>query len=387
MNNFSAAMDDVISAINGELFNRLIISSPRAASNVYKKIVAVPVIIKDTRVVQFSFYEVDKVIHYNLEETEIRRKLEEVHALGYKQWEVECGAGSFKLLVGKKGNYKKINEPKSEKIINLEHNRTKNHILKDGEPQELLIKLGLMGENGKVYADKQRKFRQINKFLEVLASIAEKVPENANILDFGCGKSYLSFALYHYFNFVLGKNVTVVGLDLKKDVIEHCARLSSELGYDNLKFHCGDIAEFSGDRKIDMMITLHACDTATDYALFHAVSAGAKVILSVPCCQHELFTQIDNKLFSPILKHGALKEQFASLLTDALRGQLLEAAGYDVSIMEFAGFEDTAKNLMIRAVKARDGICANKLRKYYSLAREFGAEIRLHGLLKEKGFV
>ena len=374
-------------AINSELFSRLIISSPRAASNIYKKIATVPVIIKGERVVQFSFHAADKVVHYNLDGTEIRRKLEEIYELGYKQWEVECGVGSFKLLVGKKGNYKKISEPKEVAPINYEHNRAKNHILKDNEPNELLIKLGLMGKNGKVYADKQRKFRQINKFLEVLASVEKSVPEGAHILDFGCGKSYLSFALYHYFNFVLGKNVSVTGLDLKKDVIEHCARLSDELGYDNLSFYCGDIAEFGGDRKIDMMITLHACDTATDYALLHAVNAGAKVILSVPCCQHELFTQIDNEIFSPILKHGALKEQFASLLTDALRGQLLEALGYDVSVMEFAGFEDTAKNLMIRAVKVRNAVGIEKLETYQALAREFGVEPKLYGLLKGSGLV
>jgi len=387
LNSFTQALDDVYEAINSEAFSRLIISSPRASSNIYKKIIATPLIIKNKRVAQFSFHAADKVVHYNLDGAEIRRKLEEIYELGYKQWEVECGADSFKLLVGKKGNYKKISESKEAAPINYEHNRAKNYILKDGEPNELLIKLGLMAQSGKVYADKQRKFRQINKFLETLASVAENVPENAQILDFGCGKSYLSFALYHYFNFVLGKNVNVTGLDLKKDVIEHCARLSDELGYENLKFYCGDIAEFSGDRKIDMVITLHACDTATDYALFHAINAGAKVILSVPCCQHELFGQIDNELFAPILKHGALKEQFASLLTDALRGQLLEALGYEVSVMEFAGFEDTAKNLMIRAVKVRDGVSADKLRGYYSLAREFGAEVRLHRLLEGKGLV
>jgi len=376
-------LDELTAVISDKNFSRLIISSPRASSNIYKKIVAAPILIKDKTLVQFSFYAAGKVVHHNLAGAEIRSKLEEICELGYKQWEVECGANSFKLLVGKKGNYKKIAEPKEATPIDYSHNRTKNHILKDGEANDLLIRLELMSKNGKVYADKQRKFRQINKFLEVLAKVAPHVKNDAHILDFGCGKSYLSFALYHYFNFMLGKNVTVTGLDLKADVIAHCNERAIDLGYDNLKFHCGDIKDFESFSDLDMVVTLHACDTATDYALAHAVNKGAKVILSVPCCQHELFGQIDNVLFTPILKHGALKEQFSSLLTDALRGQLLEALGYDVSIMEFASYEDTAKNLMIRAVLARDEVCLDRLEKYRGLATEFGAEPLFYGLVRD----
>ena len=378
------ALDELDVTIADKSFSRLTISSPRAASNIYKKIVAVPIIIKDKTLVQFCFHTLDKVVHHNLPGAEVRRKLEEIYELGYKQWEIECGARSFKLLVGKKGNYKKIATPKEDTPINYSHNRTKNHILKDGEANDLLIKLGLMSKDGKVYADKQRKFRQINKFLEVLSNIASYVKDGAHILDFGCGKSYLSFALYHYFNFVLGKNVSVTGLDLKADVIAHCNERAAYLGYDNLRFHCGDIKDFEDFRTLDMVVTLHACDTATDYALAHAVNHGARVVLSVPCCQHELFGQIDNELFAPILKHGALKEQFASLLTDALRGQLLEALGYDVSIMEFASYEDTAKNLMIRAVKVRDEVSLDRLEKYLGMAGVFGAKPALYGLVQDE---
>ena len=378
------ALDELVSAIADKDFSRLIISSPRTASNIYKKIVTVPILIKGKKLVQFSFHAVDKVVHFNLAGAEIRRKLEEIYELGYKQWEIECGVHSFKLLVGKKGNYKKIAEPKEVVSIDYSHNRTKNHILKDGETNDLLSKLGLMSKDGKVYADKQRKFRQINKFLEVLSNIAPHVKDDAHILDFGCGKSYLSFALYYYFNFVLGKNVSVTGLDLKSDVIAHCNERAADLGYDNLKFYCGDIKDFESASALDMVVTLHACDTATDYALAHAVNRGATVILSVPCCQHELFGQIDNEMFAPILKHGALKEQFASLLTDGLRGQLLEALGYDVSIMEFASYEDTAKNLMIRAVLVRDGVCLDRLVGYRRIAGEFGVKPLLYGLVRDR---
>ena len=384
LNSFlESALDELDTAISDKDFSRLIISSPRAASNIYKKIVAVPIIIKNTALVQFSFYAADKVVHHNAAGVEIRHKLEEIYELSYKQWEIDCGVHSFKLLIGKKGNYKKIAAPKEAAPIDYSHNRTKNHILKDGEANDLLIKLGLMSKDGKIYADKQRKFRQINKFLEVLSNIAPHVKDDAHILDFGCGKSYLSFALYHYFNFVLDKNVTVTGLDLKADVIEHCNERAAHLGYDNLAFHCGDIRDFESFDELDMVVTLHACDTATDYALAHALNKGAKIILSVPCCQHELFPQIDNELLEPILKHGALKERFASLLTDALRGQLLEALGYDVSIVEFTSYEDTAKNLMIRAVKARDGVNSDKLEKYQELAKEFGVEPMLYGLVRD----
>ena len=332
---------------------------------------------------QLSFHAADKVIHHNLNGEALRLKLDEIIQTGYKQWEVDCGAGSFKLLVGKKGNFKRIDTPKSAEGINFAHNRAKNHILRDTEPLDMFIKLGLMSKDGKVYSAKQKKFRQINKFLEIVDSIAEHVGNNAHILDFGCGKSYLTFALYHYFNFVLDKNVTITGLDLKKDVVEYCNTLAADCNYENLSFHCGDVKDFSAYKKCDMMISLHACNTATDFAIAHGILSGAKVILSVPCCQHELFGQIDNQQLAPILKHGILKERFASIMTDALRGQLLEVMGYRVSIMEFTGAEDTAKNIMIRAVKVRDAVDEGKLEDYYRLAREFSVEPVLYRLLED----
>ena len=382
MSKQSKALGEIMEVINNDSFSRLIISSPRVASNIYKKVIAVPVIIKGRRLLQFSFYAMDKVVHHNLDGADISCKLVEIYALGYKQWEIDCGPLSFKLLVGKKGNFKKIVDPKNiDTTVSYAHNRSKNHILKDGEPQEVLIKLGLMSKDGKVFADKQRKFRQINKFLEIVQSIEVHIKKDAHILDFGCGKSYLSFALYHYFNLVLDKNVKITGLDLKKDVIEHCRTLAADCGYENLSFSHGDVKDFEGTFATDMIISLHACDTATDFALAYAVKSGAKVILSVPCCQHELFSQVNNERLNPILKHGALKEKFASLLTDAMRGQLLEALGYNVRLMEFVSAQDTAKNIMLRAVKTKEIVDYRKLKEYYALARDFSAEPALYGLL------
>jgi len=381
-------VDEIMAAIDsvneGNPLSRIIISAPRSAANAYKKIVAIPIMLGDKEVLQFSFHTADKVFHYNLAGGYIRLKLEEVADLGYKQWEVDCGANSFKLLVGKKGNVVRINEAKPVKIAApRDHNRSKNYVFKDGEAHELLIALGLMSKEGRVFADKQKKFRQINKFLEIMDSVVSHVPSGAHVLDFGCGKSYLTFALYYYLNFVLNKNVKITGLDLKEDVIKHCNDLAASLGYENLHFHCGDVGTFDMGSGCDMMITLHACDTATDFALNYAVKSGAKVIISVPCCQHELFSQIESTQLAPLLKHGILKERFSALLTDALRGQLLEALGYKVSIMEFIDMEHTAKNVMIRAVKMRDKIDKDKLRAYHELAGEFSAEMMLCKLVRE----
>jgi len=377
-------VDEILAAINTGV-NRIIISSPHKASNEYKKIVALPIKLKDREVLQFSFYTGDKVLHYNLAGGEIEAKLREIASLGYKQWEIDCGEHSFKLLVGKKGNFKRINEKTPSNFVpDLTHNRVKNHMLKDGEPLDMLIALGLMNKEGAVYKDKQKKFRQINKFLEIVDTVEAYVDNEAHILDFGCGKSYLTFAIYHYFNFILGKNVKITGVDLKEDVVAHCNELALKCGYENLQFYCGDVSKFEQIKDCDMMVTLHACDTATDFTLNYAVQNGVKVILSVPCCQHELFEQISSKALAPILKHGTLKERFSAILTDAVRGQLLESVGYRVNIMEFIDMEHTAKNIMIKAVKSSDGMDGEKLEATLRLCRRFSVEPTLYKLLERQ---
>ncbi|MCL2564618.1 MAG: SAM-dependent methyltransferase [Defluviitaleaceae bacterium] len=371
-----------MAAVNAGV-NRLIISNPHKAANECKKIVALPIKLKDREVLQFSFYTADKVFHYNLLEDEIEGKLREIEGLGYKQWEIDCGEGSFKLLVGKKGNFKRINIKNPPNFVaDLAHNKVKNHILKEGEPLDILINLGLMNKEGTVYKDKQKKFRQINKFLEIVDTVEAYVDDEAHILDFGCGKSYLTFVIYHYFNFILGKNVKITGVDLKEDVVAHCNELAIKCGYENLSFHYGDVSKFEWIKDCNMMVTLHACDTATDFALNYALQNGVKVILSAPCCQHELFGQIKSEVFAPMLKHGILKERFSALLTDAVRGQLLEAMGYRVGIMEFIDMEHTAKNIMIRAVKISDRVDDEKLEAALMLCREFSVEPMLGKLLK-----
>ena len=247
----------------------------------------------------------------------------------------------------------------------LAHNRAKNYVLPAGVPCDFLIRLGIMGEDGTVFPRSYSKFRQINRYLEIVEDVFPYLPKDKTlkIIDFGCGKAYLTFALYHYLKVMKQRNVEIIGLDLKEDVIDFCSGVASDLDYDELKFLKGDIADYTDDHA-DMVVTLHACDTATDYALINAVAWNTKVILSVPCCQHELFKQIKNDLHKPILKHGILKDRFTEYLTDGLRGLKLEACGYDVAMIEFTSLEHTARNIMIKAVKTNAaGAYAKKKRE------------------------
>lgn len=240
-----------------------------------------------------------------------------------------------------------------EGLTRLQHNRQKNYLLKEGIPVPFLVDLGVMTEAGRVVRSRYDKFRQINRFLEFIEDILPKLhPDRENtIIDFGCGKSYLTFAMYHYLKTMKGYSIRVIGLDLKKDVIARCNMLAEKYGYDRLSFYHGDIADYEGVERADLVVTLHACDTATDYALEKAIRWGAKVILSVPCCQHELNRQMKNDLLKPVFEYGIVKERMAALVTDALRAELLEAAGYRTQILEFIEMEHTPKNLLIRGVK------------------------------------
>ena len=261
-----------------------------------------------------------------------------------KQCPICAGAGAFQDGSGVSPKIKQVD---------LSHNRKKNHILEPEQKVDFLVDLGVQTKEGKIVKSRYDKFRQINRFLEFIEDILPQLPQDREltILDFGCGKSYLTFAMYHYLKELKGYQVHIIGLDLKADVIETCSSLAEKYGYDRLEFHVGDIAGYEGVTDVDMVVTLHACDTATDYALDRAIRWGARVILSVPCCQHELNRQIQNDLLAPVLGYGLIKERMAALITDALRGQILESKGYQVQILEFIDMEHTPKNILIRAVK------------------------------------
>ena len=234
----------------------------------------------------------------------------------------------------------------------LSHNRKKNYILEEGRMVPFLVDLGVQTKDGKIVNSRYDKFKQINRFLELIEDILPRLDRSKEsvILDFGCGKSYLTFAMYYYLKELKGYDIRIIGLDLKEDVIAHCNELKDKYGYGKLSFLVGDIASYTDVDAVDMVVTLHACDTATDYALAKAVQWGAKVILSVPCCQHEANRMMENELLQPVLQYGILKERMAAIMTDAVRANLLTAKGYDTQILEFIDMEHTPKNLLIRAV-------------------------------------
>ena len=332
----------------------MVISNPRD-NELGDKIKVRPVLLKDNLMYQATFYRGTQVIHKNYEENDLKIEIRNWMEKYYKQLQVDYGMAQATVLVSKKGKMsikKKLSA--CRKNVVLEHNRKKKYVLEEGKAVPFLVDLGVMNSEGKIVKSKYDKFIQINRYLEFVDDILDKLPRDrmVNILDFGCGKSYLTFALYYFLKELNGYNVNIIGLDLKKDVIEHCNRLSEKYGYsDRLKFYVGDIANYSDVDKVDMVVTLHACDTATDYALAKAVNWGAKVILSVPCCQHEVNRQIENEMLSPVLKYGLLKERMSALITDGLRAELLGQHGYDVQVLEFIDMEHTPKNILIRAVK------------------------------------
>lgn len=325
-----------------------------------------PVEIKGQVLYQASETVGTKVIHRNYEREELLAYLKNALETSFSQFQATGMALDGTVLVSKKGKItiKTKRHPEgqektagnlqeNEKKQILAHNRVKKYILPEGVPVPFLIDLGVMNKEGRILTQKYDKFRQINRFLEFIQDIVPKLDESreVTILDFGCGKSYLTFAMYYYLKELKGYDVKIIGLDLKTDVIEKCNRLAEKYGYEKLHFLQGDIADYEGVSQVDMVVTLHACDTATDYALAKAVGWGAKVILSVPCCQHEVNRQIKNEVLEPVLKYGILKERMAALLTDGLRANLLESMGYETQILEFIDMEHTPKNLLIRAVK------------------------------------
>ena len=336
---------------------RILISNARSTDTPGKLQVR-PVPVKGEIQYQVTSIQGTKAIHANYEKEALISYLTEQMERNFRQMQLEGRNVQGRVLVSKKGKMDiKAREIKGKGKEDfapmLSHNRTKKYLLKEGVPVPWLIDLGVMTPEGKIKNSRYDKFKQLNRYLEFIQDILPKLPKGREIriIDFGCGKSYLTFAMYYYLRELKHYDIQVTGLDLKADVIEKCQRLADQYGYDRLKFQQGDIASYEGADQVDMVVTLHACDTATDFALAKAVKWGASVILSVPCCQHELNRQVENETLAPILEYGILKERFAALLTDGLRAQMLKSAGYDTQILEFISMEHTPKNLLIRAVK------------------------------------
>lgn len=373
--------------INIDYLSKAIISNPiKKGEDLPKKIDVKKIILKNKPCFQFSYYIDKKVIHENIEDNSII--LEKIISLmieNFKQCDILAN-NSLTLLMNKKGNFKITGVKKSTSLDTSAktHNKSKNYILKEGEYVHWLYKLGIMDKNGIVISHKQKKFRQINKFLEMLKDVEENLPENAKIIDMGCGKSYLTFAMYHYFNIIKEKNVTIQGYDLKKDVVDNCNSLTKDFGFKNLQFFNEDIKNIDKNEKINMIISLHACDTATDYAIYFGVKLDCDIILSVPCCQHEIFTQIKNDDLSSMLSYGILKERFSSLLTDNLRADALKLCGYKTNIIEFIDMEHTPKNIMIKAIKKKNFVKNQKnIENFVQLIYNFNINPTIYKLLKD----
>ena len=374
-------MDELRTVLEDNLnseFLLAVLSNPRRADGPNKVRIR-PVRHKDRHVYQFEAFCGTQVFHQNLEKEEACGKILE-YMENFRQMQLETQSAAVSALVSKKGKVtvKKKLRARKKAPAETDHNRKKHYILEEGISVPFLQDLGVMTAEGKIVRTKFDKFRQINRFLEFIQDVLPKLPREREIriLDFGCGKSYLTFAMYYYLHELQGLDVRILGLDLKEDVIRACNQLSQRYGYEKLRFLEGNIADYTGADEVDMVVTLYACDTATDFALAKAVGWKAKVILSVPCCQHELNGQMENELLRPILQYGLIKERLAALVTDGLRAQYLEREGYDVQVLEFIDMEHTPKNILLRAVrtgrKGENGAAIQACEEFFHVSPTLG---------------
>lgn len=343
-----------------------------------------------------EYYQVEKytdkqVFHENIEKDMLNEKMLEYIDGKYKQVGAWSEEYTYDLKISKKGKVF-LGRKKSDnsKLVNKSHNREKNYILKEGMIIQPLIDLGVFTKDGKVINSKYDKYKQINRFIEIIDDeIKKNNDKELTILDFGCGKSYLTFVLYYYFVEIKKINVKMIGLDLKADVIKKCNEIAKKYNYKNLHFELGDINGYKYTDNVDMVITLHACDTATDYALYNAIKWNAKMIFSVPCCQHEFNSQMKSEDLSILTRYGIIKERVAALMTDAVRGNLLEAIGYKTQLLEFIDIAHSPKNILIRASKSK--ISREKkessLMEVDNIMKEFNLEPTLFNLLKKDNLI
>jgi SAM-dependent methyltransferase len=370
---------------------KLVVSNKASKDAEYNKITFV---LKEDALKQY--YQIEKytdkqVFHENIDKNILGEKILEYVAVKYKQIDAWSNTTTFDLKISKKGKVhlgKKKND--NVKLVNKGHNHEKNYILKEGMIIEPLIDLGVFTKEGKVVNSKYDKYKQINRFVEI---IDDEIKKNdfteLTILDFGCGKSYLTFVLYYYFVEIKKINVKMIGLDLKEDVIKKCNDIAKRYNYENLHFELGDINGFKYNNEVDMVITLHACDTATDYALYNAVKWNCNMIFSVPCCQHEFNSQIKTEELSILTKYGIVQERVSALMTDAVRANLLESVGYKTQLLEFIDIAHSPKNLLIRASKSN--ISKDKKEKAIAevtaLMNQFNLNPTLFNLLKKDNLI
>jgi SAM-dependent methyltransferase len=354
---------------------RAVLSKPRSRG-LPARVTVEPVAIRGQTLFRFTTQLSDRATHENLEPDAARDRLS-VLLSDYGQALLQTADADWQVL-----GASVLRRPPTRRAADRAHDRAKRYVLEPGVPVPFLIELGVMRPDGEVRKSRYAKFRQVNRFLELVDDVVPSLRSEGvlRVVDFGCGKSYLTFALHHLLAEVHGREVELVGLDLKEDVIATCLALAERVGARGLTFERGDIGDFEAGTRVDLVVSLHACDTATDEALAQAVRWDADAILAVPCCQKEAYRQIESSLLAPLLRHGLAKERFAALVTDTLRAQLLELAGYRTQLVEFVALEHTAKNVLIRAVRGRRA-GAEARRAYEELRDSLGLEPALERLL------
>ena len=363
---------------------KLVISKCRDKAGELKKVEAVPY--RDGY--QFARYQGARVFHQNAasvgEAIQLCCEYVPEHFMQVNAWD---GGHEHILMVSKGGKVSFTRRPNKAQApaAHLEHDRRKNYILEEGTAIQPLTDMGVFTAEGRVVKSKYDKFRQINRFLELIDDAVKDEKGPLHIIDFGCGKSYLTFVLYYYFTCIRKIEARITGLDLKKDVIEHCNACAEKYGYDNLTFEVGDIAGYQPAGRVDMVVSLHACDTATDYALCNAVSWDAKYIFAAPCCQHELNAQVKSETLQLLTRYGVVRERFSALATDAIRANLLEHHGYKTQLLEFVELSHTPKNLLIRAVKGnrRAGEDSPAMKEVLAVMEEFHLWPKLYSLFSD----
>ena len=364
----------------------------------FNKVIIKPIILKSARNIQIESFKDNKAFHKNIDLNnlqELEDNLKE-YIDNFKQILLQI-EGSDISFIRKKENFSRKEKESNLIKTSNEHNKKKQYILNEGDKIDFLIELGLMSVEGKILKSSFNKFKQINKYLEFIDDVIEElkakklITNHINVLDFGCGKSYLTFALYYYLkNYRKDLTFSIVGLDLKKDVIEFCNKLAKKLNYENLEFLNGNIKDYNKSKEVDLVFSLHACNNATDYSLEKALSLDAKAILAVPCCHHEFFEKIQknkNSEFYNTLKimadNGVVLDKFATLATDSFRSLSLELCGYKTKMIEFIDMEHTPKNILIKAIKSKSSNLKEKLTEYNKLKEFLGIKPLLEDLIKK----
>ena len=364
----------------------------------FNKVIIKPIILKSAKNIQIESFKDNKAFHKNIDLNnlqELEDNLKE-YIDNFKQILLQI-EGSDISFIRKKENFSRKEKDSNLIKTSNEHNKKKQYILNEGDKIDFLIELGLMSVEGKILKSSFNKFKQINKYLEFIDDVIEElkakklITNHINVLDFGCGKSYLTFALYYYLkNYRKDLTFSIVGLDLKKDVIEFCNKLAKKLNYENLEFLNGNIKDYNKSKEVDLVFSLHACNNATDYSLEKALSLDAKAILAVPCCHHEFFEKIQknkNSEFYNTLKimadNGVVLDKFATLATDSFRSLSLELCGYKTKMIEFIDMEHTPKNILIKAIKSKSSNLKEKLVEYNKLKEFLGIKPLLEDLIKK----